>query len=130
MPFAFAPFFEKKRNIKKFIFANSGLQPSRGKNAENSTKSARSATNRQKNVDPAYLPSSNGTSANSQNAENHEKNLKNGKLKKRKESTESRARKFSNDDLLSPETPLIGCNFKDFINEDKFNKLGVHIQVT
>ena len=52
----------------------------------------------------------------------------NGTKKPRKDSSE-RLRKISTDDLLSPETPLIGINFKDFINEEKFNKLGVHIQV-
>ena len=53
----------------------------------------------------------------------------NGTKKTRKDSSE-RVRKISTDDLLSPETPLIDCNFKDFINEERFSKLGVHIQVS
>lgn len=53
----------------------------------------------------------------------------NGGTKKVRKDSSERVRKISTDDLLSPETPLIGINFKDFINEDKFNKLGVHLQV-
>ena len=52
-----------------------------------------------------------------------------GSAKKVRKDSSERVRKISTDDLLSPETPLIGINFKDFINEDKFNKLGVHLQV-
>jgi len=125
-----------KNKLKNQNQARDAIQKRRNNPEINSQKSNRnSATSgsgrKIQNCDPAYSPNRfTGTTDNGPDQIN-EKNISknNGKsFKKRKESTE-RTRKFSNDDLLSPETPLIGVNFKDFINEDKFNKLGVHLQV-
>ena len=116
-----------KNKVKNQQSTNSTLPKGTRRNPEVNPKTVRnSANNRKNNSDPAYSPNSTPDTS-----ENHEKTSKNGvakSFKKRKESTE-RARKLSNDDFLSPETPLIGVNFKDYINEEKFNKLGIHLQV-
>jgi hypothetical protein len=49
---------------------------------------------------------------------------KGSKGKKKKDSNEQRQRKFS-EDLFAPESPLIGINLKDYINEDTFNQLPI-----
>ena len=49
--------------------------------------------------------------------------------KKKSDSQELRQRKISTEDLFAPESPLIGINLKDYINEETFSQLGVHHQV-
>lgn len=52
------------------------------------------------------------------------------KGKKKKDSAgDLRQRKFSTEDLFAPESPLIGINLKDYINEDIFNQLPVNNKV-
>lgn len=53
-----------------------------------------------------------------------------GKGKKKKDSADVRQRKLSTEDLFAPESPLIGINLKDYINEDTFNQLSVSNKVT
>ena len=102
------------------------------KNRQSSTSTASSGgENTKSKKDSQKRVKANGDS-DSRRDQNGTNGSRNGKMnqKRRKESAETRMRKLSNDDLLSPDTPLVGINFKDFINEEKFNKLGVHIQVT
>lgn len=57
---------------------------------------------------------------------NHQTSQMNHKIKgkKKKDSAgDLRQRKFSTEDLFAPESPLIGINLKDYINEDVFNQL-------
>ena len=102
------------------------------KNRQSSSSSSSVGENTKSKKDSQKRAKANGDSANGDHRQNGTNGSRNGKMnqKRRKESAETRMRKLSNDDLLSPDTPLVGINFKDFINEEKFNKLGVHIQVT
>ena len=112
-------FYTKTKDETKFGLVKN--RPSSSSSGGENTKSKKESQKRAKaNGDSDHRREQNGTNGS-----------RNGKMnqKRRKESAETRMRKLSNDDLLSPDTPLVGINFKDFINEEKFNKLGIHIQV-
>ena len=115
-------FYTKTKDETKFGLVKNRQSTSTSSSSGENTKSKKDSQKRAKaNGDSDHRRDQNGTNGS-----------RNGKMnqKRRKESAETRMRKLSNDDLLSPDTPLVGINFKDFINEEKFNKLGVHIQVT
>ena len=115
-------FYTKTKDETKFGLVKNRQSSSSASSGGENTKSKKDSQKRVKaNGDSDSRRDQNGTNGS-----------RNGKMnqKRRKESAETRMRKLSNDDLLSPDTPLVGINFKDFINEEKFNKLGVHIQVT
>ena len=114
-------FYTKTKDETKFGLVKNRQSSSSASSGGENTKSKKDSQKRVKaNGDSDSRRDQNGTNGS-----------RNGKMnqKRRKESAETRMRKLSNDDLLSPDTPLVGINFKDFINEEKFNKLGVHIQV-
>ena len=114
-------FYTKTKDETKFGLVKNRPSSSSSGGGEN-TKSKKESQKRAK---------ANGTDSDHRREQNGTNGSRNGKMnqKRRKESAETRMRKLSNDDLLSPDTPLVGINFKDFINEEKFNKLGIHIQV-
>ena len=106
-----------------------GLTSSNRRSAVSNTQNGSKRKNNGNNNDETTRASKNGNNGNNGGQSSSTSGTTtNGTKKPRKDSSE-RLRKISTDDLLSPETPLIGINFKDFINEEKFNKLGVHIQV-
>ena len=117
-------FYTKTKDETKF-----GLVKNRQSSSSTSSSGGENAKSKK---DSQKRAKANGDSDHRRDQQNGTNGSRNGKMnqKRRKESAETRMRKLSNDDLLSPDTPLVGINFKDFINEEKFNKLGVHIQVT
>ena len=110
--------------------ANGSKRKNNGNNNDDTGKGKTNGNNGANAAASASVGAGGGGAQATSSGLSHSNGANGGSAKKLRKDSSERVRKISTDDLLSPETPLIGVNFKDFINEDKFNKLGVHLQVS
>merc|ERR1711935_1018684 len=108
--------------------ANGSKRKNNGNNNDDTGKGKTNGNNGANAAASASVGAGGGGAQATSSGLSHSNGANGGSAKKLRKDSSERVRKISTDDLLSPETPLIGVNFKDFINEDKFSKLGVHLQ--